>query len=428
MVIRIKTTIPGPKSIRVVDKLRELNGGWAVPYPFAMSGNGAGSYCEDVDGNLFLDWGSQVATNPWGYNHPEMLAVVKKYSKRHPLKIAGQDFVTNEHAQLLEELTSISPKGFDAGFLVNSGAEAVENAIKICMHARAKTQFSVSFQGAFHGRTLGALSLHHSKEIHRRGYLLEANRELPFDDSSPDVLKEIIDTHGAEAVGFVILEHFQGEGGYRIPSKYLVTKLRALTKRYGIPYVSDEVQAGMGRTGKWWAFEHYGITPDVFSAAKALQVGAVVAPKKLFPGETGSISSTWGGGGILDMALGIRTIELIKRERLLARNSKMGGLLLRGLEKLDILTNPRGRGLMLAFDLPDSRTRDTFVIEALQRGLILLGAGERSVRIIPPYIVEKSDIDEGLRVIDEAAKRVLSPGFSVSGKICEFMDCGSGHT
>ena len=426
--IKINTQIPGPKSLRVLERLRERNGGWAVPMPFVHSSNGEGCYCEDIDGNKYLDLGSQIATNPFGYNNDEMLSVVKKYSTRYPLKFAGQDFVVPEHLQLIDELLSVSPKGIDAGFLVNSGAEAVENAIKICMRNRPTMKFSISFDGAFHGRTLGALSLHHSKYVHRRGYLLEANKELPFDDSAPDVLHELIKAYGADAIGFVILEHFQGEGGYRIPSKFMVKKVFDLARRFHIPYVADEVQAGMGRTGKWWSFEHYKIVPDVFSVEKALQVGAVVSSRDNFPYEHGAISSTWGGGHILDMALGIKTIEIIKRDRLLARNAKMGLKIINGLKKIDSIFNVRGRGLMIGFDLPDAHLRDVFVIESLRNGLIVLGAGERSVRVIPPYVIDQKEIDEGLRVISEVAQRVTAPGFEPHGKICDFMDCGSSHS
>ena len=426
--IHIDTEIPGPKSLKIIRRLREKNGGWAIPYPFVHSGKGDGCYTEDIDGNKFLDFGSQIATNPFGYNHSEMLMVVKKYSDRYPLKFAGQDFIVPEHLNLIDELVSISPKGMDAGFLVNSGAEAVENSIKICMRHRPTMKFSASFEGAFHGRTLGALSLHHSKSVHRLGYLLEANKELPFDDSAPDVLRELIDAYGADSLGFVILEHFQGEGGYRIPSNSMVKKLFSLAKKFQIPYIADEVQSGMGRTGKWWSFEHYGIVPNVFSAAKALQVGAVVAPKNYFPTEPGSISSTWGGGHVLDMALGIKTIEMIKRDKLLAPNAKMGLKILNGLRKIEKISNSRGRGLMIGFDLSDSYKRDMFVIESLRKGLIVLGAGEKSVRVIPPYIIDQNEIDEALRVIDEVAQEINSKSFEPKGKICEFMDCGSSHS
>ncbi|MGV8142084.1 MAG: aminotransferase class III-fold pyridoxal phosphate-dependent enzyme [Candidatus Pacearchaeota archaeon] len=426
--IRIKTGVPGPKSLKIAEHLRKVNGAWAVPFPFVHSAGGEGSYSEDIDGNRFLDFGSQIATNPFGYNHDEMINVVKKYSTRHPIKYAGQDFIVPEHGQLLDELISISPKGMNGGFLVNSGAEAVENAIKLCMHHRPGMKFSTSFDGAFHGRTLGALSLHHSKAVHRHGYLLESNRELPFDESASEVLQSLVTQYGAEAVGFVILEHLQGEGGYRIPSSAMVKKLFALSRKYNIPYVADEVQAGMGRTGKWWSFEHYGIVPDVFSVAKALQVGAVIAPRADFPQESGSISSTWGGGHVLDMALGMKTIEMIKRDKLLARNTKMGAKIVSGLRKIDSIDNVRGRGLMIGFDLPDSRIRDTFVIEALKKGLIVLGAGDHSIRVIPPYIIDQKEIDEGLRVIENVAKSVTSRGFESAGKICDFMDCGKSHT
>lgn len=426
--IKINTEIPGPKSLKITEHLRNVNGAWAVPFPFVHSFKGEGVYCEDIDGNRFLDFGSQIATNPFGYNHSEMLDVVKKYSARHPLKYAGQDFIVPEHGQLLDELISISPKGMDAGFLVNSGAEAVENAIKLCMHHRPGMKFSASFDGAFHGRTLGALSLHHSKAVHRHGYLLESNHELPFDDSASEVLHNLIAQYGKESIGFVILEHLQGEGGYRIPSSVMVKKLFTLTRKYNIPYIADEVQAGMGRTGKWWSFEHYGIKPDVFSVAKALQVGAVIAPKKDFPPEHGSISSTWGGGGVLDMALGMKTIEIIKRDNLIVRNTKMGNKITSGLRKIDSIDNVRGRGLMIGFDLPDSGTRDTFVIEALRKGLIVLGAGDHSIRVIPPYIIDQKEIDEGLRVIEEVSAKVTSRGFESHGKICDFMDCGQSHT
>ncbi len=426
--ICIKTDIPGPKSLQVAEHLRQVNGAWAVPFPFVHSSGGSGAYCEDIDGNRFLDFGSQIATNPFGYNNDEMLSVVKKYSGRHPLKYAGQDFIVPEHGQLLDELISISPKGMNGGFLVNSGAEAVENAIKLCMHNRPGMKFSTSFDGAFHGRTLGALSLHHSKEVHRHGYLLESNKELPWDDSASEVLQSLVTQYGAEAVGFVILEHLQGEGGYKIPSSVMVKKLFALSRKYNIPYVADEVQSGMGRTGKWWSFEHYGIVPDVFSAAKALQVGAVIAPRQDFPKESGSISSTWGGGHVLDMALGMKTIEMIKRDKLLPRNTKMGSKIVSGLRKIDSIDNVRGRGLMIGFDMPDSRIRDTFVIESLKKGLIVLGAGDKSVRVIPPYIIDQKEIDEGLRVISEVSAKVISRGFESHGKICDFMDCGKSHT
>jgi 4-aminobutyrate aminotransferase len=428
MYIKLKTKIPGPKSARVLKGLENKNGAWGVPHPLVFSGKGKAACCEDLDGNRFIDFASQIATHPMGYNNPEMLSVIRRYRKRFPIKYGGQDFSVKEHLNLIEELVGIAPRGMNAAFLVNSGAEAVENAIKIAMRNRKKKRFSVSLEGAFHGRTLGALSLHHSKAIHRKGYLLEPNKELPFSDEAPDKLKSIINKNGASAIACVILEHLQGEGGYRMPSDKMVKGLRSVCKRNGIPYIADEVQAGMGRTGKWWAFEHYNIVPDVFSSAKALQVGAVVAPKPLFPNEPGALSSTWGGGHVLDMALGMKTIEIIKRDKLLQRNRRLGVYIVKRLWEIESIENQRGRGLMLAFDLSSARERDDVVIECVKNGLLVLGCGERGIRIIPPYIIRKDEIDEGLDVLTDAVKKCRVKGFKQKGHICNFMGCGEFNT
>jgi 4-aminobutyrate aminotransferase len=425
--IKLKTKIPGRKSRKILDGLKKKNGGWGVPHPLVFSGGGKGAYCEDIDGNVFLDFASQIASNPMGYNHKELNEVVKKYSK-FPVKYAGQDFTIEEHLEFIESVLGISPKGMNAMFLVNSGAEAVENAIKICMKKRKKMKFSVSMEGAFHGRTLGALSLHHSKKLHRNGFILEPNKKLPWSDDAGSKLKKLVKTYGAEKIGFVILEHFQGEGGYRIPSKKMIKELRGICKKNGIPYIADEVQAGMGRTGKWWAFEHYGIKPDVFSSAKALQVGAVISSKKMFPKEAGAISSTWGGGHKLDLAIGMKTIEIIKRDKLLRRNVKMGNYLMGELKKIENVNNVRGRGLMIAFDLKNGKERDDFIIECVKKGLIVLGAGEKSIRVIPPFVIEKKDINEGLKVIDNALRVCCKDGFKHKGDICDFMGCGDEGT
>ena len=430
--IRLKTPVPGRKSAKVLEGLKKKNGGWGIPHPLVFSGKGKGVYCEDIDGNRFLDFASQIASNPLGYNHPELLGVVKEYGKRHPVKYGGQDFSVKEHLEMIENLLSVSPKGMNAAFLVNSGAEAVENAIKLAMRNRKKAKFSVSVQGAFHGRTLGALSLHHSNPIHRKGYILEPNKQIPFDDSAGEELEKIIKKNKAESIAFFVLEHFQGEGGYRIPSDKMVRGLRGVCKKYGIPYIADEVQAGIGRTGKWWSFEHYGIKPDVFSSAKALQVGAVVANRKTFPNEPGAISSTWGGGHVLDLALGVKTIEIIKKQKLLQRNRKMGDYIVKRLREIGELSesmqNSRGRGLMIAFDLENGRLRDDVVIECVKNGLLVLGCGSKSIRIIPPYTIEKNEIDEGLRVIENAVRKCSSKRFKHSGKICNFMGCSDNAT
>lgn len=427
--IKIRTKIPGPKSTRILNGLKKKNGGWTISYPLVFSGKGSGPYCEDIDGNVFLDFASQVASNPLGYNHPELLKVVKSYSDRFPVKYAGQDFAVEEHLQMIEMLTDISPKGFNKAFLINSGAEAVENAIKICMRKRPATKFGISMQNGWHGRTLGALSLTNSNAVHTRGYMRLPMFRLPYDETAAEQLERILRSEAsADEIGFLIIEHVQGEGGYNIAPKKMVETLRKITRQHGIPYISDEVQSGVGRTGNWWSFEHYGITPDVFSCAKALQVGAVVAKDSMFPEEPGAICSTWGGGHVLDLALGMKTIEIIRKEKLLQKNARMGRYLLSYLNDMKSISNQRGLGLMLAFDMPSQALRDNLIVECAMRGLLILGCGFKSIRLIPPYVLEEEDANAGMEVLDAALKSVSSSGLSRHGKICEFIHCGKHYT
>ena len=422
--ISLKTKIPGPKSLRILRGLRDRNGGWSISYPLVFSGGGEGPYCEDVDGNVFLDFASQIASNPLGYNRPEMLETIKEYSTRFPIKFAGQDFATGEHLRMIEELTSISPKGLDTAFLINSGAEAVENAMKICMRKRPGTKFGISMEGGWHGRTLGALSLTNSNHVHKENYMRLPMLRLPFDDSAGAQLERILRAEGTPAeIGFVLLEHVQGEGGYNIAGKKMVQDIRRITKENGIPYIADEVQCGMGRTGRWWAFEHYGIIPDVFTSAKALQVAGVVSSKKMFPGEPGAISSTWGGGHVLDLALGMKTIEIIKKEKLLQRNALLGRHILGMLQDIPGIRNVRGLGLMLAFDLPTQAVRDDVIVECAKNGLLVLGCGKSSIRLIPPYVIDQDDIAVAMQILGRAIKVCTQSGFRHKDAICEFIHC-----
>jgi 4-aminobutyrate aminotransferase len=426
--IRLKTKVPGPRSLKILDQMKKRNGGWAVTYPLVHSSEGEGAYCKDIDGNVFLDFGSQIASNPLGYNNPDLLEILKDYQGRFPIKFAGQDFTVPEHLEMIETLTGIAPRKLDTAFLINSGAEAVENALKICMRKRPKAKLGISVERAFHGRTLGALSCTNSNRVHKKGYMRLPMLRLPFGEEAVERMETILSTEAyPDEIAFIILEHIQGEGGYRVPPDRMVKGLRKLAEKNNIPYIADEVQAGIGRTGKWWAFEHYGIVPDAFSTGKALQVAAVVANKKLFPGEGGAISSTWGGGHILDLAMGLKTIDIIKRRKLLDRNTRMGRYTMKALKDIKGISNQRGRGLMLAFDLPTTVLRDDLIIECAKNGLILLGCGTRGVRVIPPYVVEKQEIDEGMGVIEKAVKACSRKDFSHKGRISEFLHCGRTH-
>jgi 4-aminobutyrate aminotransferase len=399
--INIKTKLPGNKSQHILKKLKRYAGCYCHVYPFIHSHKGKGCYFQDIDNNTFLDFASQIATLPLGYNHPNLLKVLKKYNST-PIKYAGSDFLVEESLNLMEELATITPKGMNADFLVNSGAEAVENCIKIATRSRPNSKFAISFEGSFHGRTTGSLSLTKSKKLYSKNYLKIPTKTLPFNDSAADELKKIIKKSSAKEVGFVILEHVQGEGGYRIASKYMVKTVRKICSHNNIPYIADEVQSGMGRTGKWWAFQNFNITPDIFSTAKALQVGAAVSSGKNFP-EPGALGSTWGGGSVLDMAMGLEIIKTIKRNNLLSKNKAHGDYLTRQLAQLDI-KNPRNLGLMVAFDLSSHKEQLRIAKSCFKNGLIVLPAGLNSIRLIPPYIVTKREINEAMSVIERVLK------------------------
>tara|TARA_Y100000310_G_scaffold298993_1_gene333424 strand:- start:833 stop:2119 length:1287 start_codon:yes stop_codon:yes gene_type:complete len=422
------TKLPGPKSTKILAKLKKLNGGYAGVYPFIHSHQGKGSYFKDIDNNIFLDFASQVSSNPLGYNHPNLKKVLKSYSKTTPIKYAGQDFPNKEHLQMLEELLSTTPKNLNTSFLINSGAEAVENAIKLCMRKNPKAKYGISFKGSFHGRTLGALSLTDSKEVQKRDFFTIPTKHLPFSNEAPVELLRIFEEEcSPHEIAFIILEHVQGEGGYNVAPTKMVKEIRRICKKEKIPYIADEVQSGMGRTGEWWAFSHFDITPNVFSSAKALNIGAVIANKNMFPKEQGTISSTWGGGHILDMALGIETIRTIKKQKLLTKNKINGIYIAKHLKELQSSSNhvwnPRGIGLMRAFDLPSSKMRDDVVTECLKNGLVVLGCGKAGIRLIPPYIITKQEIDQAFSIINQAVKQCSQQRFKHKGHICKFVSC-----
>src|SRR3989344_5722608 len=428
MKINIKTKLPGAKSIRLLSRLKKLNGSNSVPYPFIHSNEGKGCYFKDIEGNTFLDFAAQISSNPLGYNNSSLVNVVNRYKNRHPVKYAGQDFPVKEHLELLEELLKITPKGLDAAFLVNSGAEAVENAMKISIRDKKHVELGVCFRGSFHGRTLGALSFVTSKQIYIKGYELKIpSRVLSFNENAKDELIKMLNEEGAGKIGFVIMEAVQGEGGYNVADPKMVKDIRKITKQYNIPFICDEVQCGMGRTGEWWAINNYNVKPDVMSAAKALQVGATIANKKRFPDEEGAISSTWGGGHIIDMALGIETIRTIKRDKLLLRNKRNGEYMRKRLKEIEedvpVISDVRGLGLMSAFDLTTTRLRYDVVIECFKKGLILLGCGGKGIRLIPPYVVSKDEIDEAFEVIIKSIDVCSVKGFKHKENICKFMNC-----
>jgi 4-aminobutyrate aminotransferase len=401
---RILHPPPGPNASRVVSYINTHCLETTFTYPLVIA-TGKGCYLEDVDGNVFLDFASNIGVSQLGYSHPDIMQVLQKYSKLSALKIAGQDFYSEEHADLAKAVLSIMPENFKT-FFVNSGAEAVENAIKLAYRSRGPL-VGISCYGAFHGRTLGALTFTYSKPVQKKNFPELPVKRIKFctkdDDPDIDQINKLMETDSG--IAFVIIEVVQGEGGYNIAGKKFIQNLARASNEHGIPLIIDEVQSGIGRTGEWWAWQHYGIRPDIMTAAKALQVGATLFDSEFDPHEKGALSSTWGGGHRTDMAVGATVIEVIKRDKLLDNAKEMGNVLLKCLSefvgKYGVI-DARGLGLMIGVDYESKERRDEVLQKAFKNGLITLPAGERTMRIIPPLIITKEEIDEGVEILGKS--------------------------
>ncbi|PSP34629.1 aspartate aminotransferase family protein [Halobacteriales archaeon QH_10_67_22] len=393
-----------------------------------------GPFCTDVDGNVLLDFAAHVASAPLGYNNPTVTDRLDALDLPDPSKIAGQDFYAaggplGEHdlptpADLMARLTDRSSQ-YDMGtvFLSNSGAEAVENAIKVCYDHTGGT-YGVTFEGAFHGRTLGALSLNRSRAVYRRDFPEIGGIEaVPFCQDRTCTaetcscgfltgersrLRRMLDpgrgSMGPNDVAYVVLEPVQGEGGYRFPSDAFMSEIADVCETYDVPLVVDEIQTGIGRTGEFWAADHYAIEPDVIASAKALRVGATIGRDEVFPDETSRLSSTWGAGDVVAAAQGAITIDVIDEQDLTANAVE------RGRQFQELLTDAdpepvvdiRGTGLLLAAEFDTKERRDDVLAAARQRGLLLLGCGHKTLRVLPPLDVREREIRIGVDLLTDA--------------------------
>jgi 4-aminobutyrate aminotransferase len=398
------TNIPGPKSRKLVDEFKNITYDSTFTYPLVFK-TGRGCVIEDIDGIEFLDFTSNIGSCPLGYSYPDILDVIKEYSssERGVHKIAGQDFYCEEHFDIASKLLSISKKNSKV-FFINSGAEAVENAIKIA-YKKMGPLIGISCNGDFHGRTLGALSFTMSKEIQKTNFPELPVKRIKFctSDSDPEInqLESLIKEY---KVAFIITEIIQGEGGLNVASKLFIHHIRKLADEYKVPLIFDEVQSGMGRTGKWWAYEHYGIEPDIMTVAKALQVGATVYDKGYDPPEPGVLSSTWGGGSRIDMAIGTKIIEIILKNNLLSNSQKIGDVLLKNfvdIVGINGLVDARGIGLMIGLEFDTKVTRDFIINSLFKKGLLILPAGMKSIRIMPPLIINEEEAMKGFSLISD---------------------------
>jgi 4-aminobutyrate aminotransferase len=399
---KIDTLPPGPNATKIISIIKGVSYDSTFTYPLVIS-NGHGCIIEDVDGNAFLDFTSNIGTCPLGYSHSAITEILNEYSKNGAHKIAGQDFYCEEHAKIAQKVASIVPKNFKT-FFINSGAEAVENAIKVAYKKMGPLP-GVSCINAFHGRTLGALSFTFSKPVQKANFPELPVKRIKFctydDDSEIDSIEKLLKEN---KIAFILSEAIQGEGGCNVASKQFIKNLRKFTDQYGVPLILDEVQSGMGRTGKWWAFEHYDVKPDIMSIAKALQVGVTAYDKIFDPIEQGVLSSTWGAGSRIDMAVGTKIIDIINHDRLLANATIGGESLKKGLSEMvgkNGLIEVRGIGLMIGIEFDNKERRDNKLIELFKKGLLLLPAGQKAMRVMPPLIINEEEIQEGLAIMNE---------------------------
>ncbi|GAB3417992.1 aspartate aminotransferase family protein [Haloparvum alkalitolerans] len=428
---------PGPRAREWVEYHHESAAPSTYVYDFVWdrSAPAEGPFCTDVDGNVLMDFTSHVAAAPLGYNNPKIMDDLREFDLVDPLKIAGQDFYVSGGgspgdplpgpAGLMDRLTAATDHyDMDMVFLSNSGAEAVENGIKIAYDESGGAKYAITFEGAFHGRTLGALSLNRSKEVYRRKFPeISGVHDVPFcDDAGCDPascscgffadgvsrLRRKIDPDrghiNPEEVAYLIMEPIQGEGGYRFPSDAFMEEVAALTEEHDITLIADEIQSGVGRTGEMWASDHYPIEPDVITSAKGLRVGATISRSDVFPDEKGRLSSTWGAGDVIAALQGSLTLDAIHEHDLMDNATVRGRQFLETMRDADHegVVDVRGKGLMLAVEFESKALRDDVLEAALQHGLLTLACGYKVLRILPPMDVTEREIELGCELLSAA--------------------------
>jgi 4-aminobutyrate aminotransferase len=430
--------LPGPKARAIIGRdAAVVSPSYTRGYPLVIE-RGYGAMVEDVDGNVFLDCAAGIAVNATGHSHPDVVKAITEQAQRF-LHMSGTDFYYEAQVKLAEELAAVVPiDGGARSFFGNSGTEAIEACIKLARYA-SKRDNLIAFLGGFHGRTLGALSLTASKAIQRRGFgpMMPGVYHAPYADcyrcplglKSENCAAECIDyiedqifLHlvSPDEVAAIVVEPIQGEGGYVVPPDKFMQRLRELTTTHGILLVADEVQSGMGRSGKMFAIEHTGVRPDMIAIAKGIAsgmpLGVMVARADIMAWPPGAHASTFGGNPV-SCAAAVATIKLLK-EHLIANAAEVGAHLFAALEALKdkhpLIGDVRGRGLMIGVELVRDRKtkeratdeRDAVVDAAFERGLLLLGAGKNAIRFSPPLVLSRNQADTAARIFDEALTEV----------------------
>jgi 4-aminobutyrate aminotransferase len=436
MAPHLKTPLPGPRAKALIERdAAVVSPSYTRSYPFVMA-RGAGATVEDVDGNVFLDCAAGIAVNSTGHSHPQVVNAIVEQAHKF-LHMSGTDFYYEGQVRLAEAMNAIAPwTGQKRTFFSNSGTEAIEAAIKLARY-HTKRYGIIGFLGGFHGRTLGSLSVTSSKAIQRRGFgpPLAGAFHAPFPNpyrrpagqseeacaaAAIEYLEDQVLVHlvAPDEVAAVVVEPIQGEGGYVIPPVSFLQRLRQLTQKHGILFVADEVQSGMGRTGKMFAIEHFGVEPDIIAVAKGvasgLPLGVTTARAEIMTWPPGAHANTFGGNP-LACAAALTTIELIQQS-LMANAACVGEHLLNGLRALQdkhpVIGDVRGKGLMIGIELVRDRAtkeraskeRDRLVDECFKRGLLVLGAGRNALRLSPPLVLSKAQADTAVEIIDQSLR------------------------
>ncbi len=432
---QIKTELPGPKTRELLEKdAKFISPSYTRSYPL-MARRGYGAMIEDVDGNLFLDFNAGVAVCALGHAHPEIAEVIYKQAREFT-HISGTDYYYPHQTELAEKLAQVTPGDFDKKVhYSNSGAEAMEGALKAAIYSTGRQKF-IAFRGAFHGRTFGTLSLTGSRAAQRRGFGAQALdvTHVPYanpirfplerregESAGARVARYIEETIFKTTVppedcAAIIVEPVQGEGGYVVPTPDFLPALRQICDRHGIVLIADEVQSGVGRTGKLWAVEHFNVTPDIICMAKAIgggiPLGVTIAREDLMRWHVGAHASTFGGNPVAIQA-SLKTLEIL--ENGVMKNAEdVGNYMMARLRELQAknasIVDVRGLGLMIGVEFAkDAKTlepwpdyRDRVVIECFNRGLVIQGAGESSIRFSPPLIIDREQADFAISTVEEA--------------------------
>lgn len=415
----ITTKPPGPIAKGFIERdERYSSPSYTRDYPLVVK-RALGSVVEDVDDNRYLDLAAGIAVCATGHCHPDVVAAIEQQT-RNLIHICGSDFYYPSMVDLMEKLSAITPGGDKKVLLTNSGAEAVEAAFKLARH-HTNRKYAISFHGSFHGRTMGALALTSSKARQKEKFspLVPMTAQVPFGDAAAIETTLFRYQMAPNEVAAIFVEPIQGEGGYIVSPPRFMTELRALCDKYGILLIADEIQSGTGRTGKWFAYEHFGIEPDITLMSKGIAsgmpLGAVIAREGIMDWPPGAQGSTFGGNPVC-CAAALATIDLVEK-KYMANAAKMGKLLLERLG--DIATahkcigSPRGLGLMCGVDVlnpktgaADPKLREKILQAAYDRGMILLGCGETAIRFCPPLCITAEELETGLALFDQAIASV----------------------